>query len=149
MTTAQIGSEVTIHITGRLADGTLIISTQDAEPYTFVVGDEAVLPGITQALIGMRPGESKEITLTPENAFGQWREDLIIQVPRSELVTDEELQPGMGLKIRDASGATFNFLVVEVTPEVVTLDGNHPLAGQTVHFKLDLIGIRDTGQSID
>jgi peptidylprolyl isomerase len=138
---AQPGDTVTVAYTGRLADGTVCVSTASRRPLQFVIGRGRIIPGVEQAIIGMRPGQNKTVQLRPPEAYGKHREGMLIAVNRSRVETDSELRVGQQLRATCANGRTISVTVAEISRSKVMLDTNHPLAGKTIIFDIQLVRI--------
>ncbi len=138
---ARSGDTVQVHYTGRLTDGTVCVSTMDRRPLQFVIGRGRIIPGVEQAIIGMRPRQNKTITLRPQDAFGIHREGMLIRIDRKRIQKGLELRVGQKLRATCANGQTVPVTVCEISPSRVTLDTNHPLAGQTITFDIQLVRI--------
>ena len=130
------GSTVTVKYIGTLDNGRIFDSTLESGPLTFTVGSGQVFAALEDAVIGMRSGETRNIILTPDQAFGPRTAENMIKVSRQSLPADREVFVGQKLNIEFRGGVSRIMLVVEVTGESVTLDGNHPLAGQELTFAL-------------
>lgn len=141
MTRARQGDMVRIHCAGRMADGSEFELSPAHEPLELIIGHEDLLPELEQAVVGMTPGESKVVIIGKDKGYGPRREELIQVVDRDEL--PEGIEPKVGLRLRvPAPGYdVINATIVNVTETKVTLDGNHPLAGQDVLFKITLLEI--------
>ena len=122
-------------------DGSVFDSSLGGEPFEFVIGKDMVIPGFENAVVGMSVGESKSIEIPPEQGFGDYSEDLQISLERTELPTNIDPKLGMRLEIRFQEGDIRYFIVTELTEDNVTLDGNHPLAGQEIVLKIELLEI--------
>ena len=142
MAEAKSGDTVKIHFTGKLQDETVIETSKDRDPLEFKIGDGNVIPGLEQGVIGMAAGDKKTIAISPEDAFGQPQEDLLVDINKSEFPKDVELKAGAYLNIESSDGKEFKAKVVEIKEEMVTLDANHPLAGATINYDVELIEIR-------
>ncbi len=134
---AQDGDRVSVHYRGTLEDGEEFDSSFDrGEPLSFTVGLGEMIPGFENAVRGMIVGETKTVQLTPSDAYGERRPELIIEVPRSEA-------PGDGFSVGDrvllANGSPAT--ITEITDEIVRLDGNHELAGLTLTFAITLVSV--------
>jgi peptidylprolyl isomerase len=142
MKEAQVGDLVSVHYTGKFTNGEVFDSSKDRDPLKFTLGKKEMLGGIEDKVIGMKPGETKSVTLNPEQAFGDRREDLILKIPKNEF--PQHITPSVGLKLElgNAKGADLPVVITDVSDDSVTLDGNHPLAGQTVVFDIELIEIK-------
>ena len=141
MTQAKSGDKVRIHYTGTLDDGTEFDSSAGREPLEFALGVGQVIAGFDDAVDGMKVGESKSVTIEPEQAYGERNEQLVQELPRSAL--PDELEPAVGMQLRGSSpeGHAVNVVVTEVADETITVDGNHPLAGQALTFAIELVEI--------
>jgi FKBP-type peptidyl-prolyl cis-trans isomerase 2 len=132
---------VTVHYTGRLEDGTVFDSSRDREPITVPLGGKRVIAGFEEALQGMEPGDKKRITVPPEKAYGPHREELVTEVERSRFPGDLELKEGQRLQLRNPAGIVTTVRVISLNEESATVDANHPLAGKTLVFDLEVAGI--------
>jgi len=141
MAQAQTGNTVRIHYTGKLEDGTVFQSSDGGDPLEFELGKQQVLPGIEKAVTGMDVGESKTTTIPAAEALGPHRPELVAVVERSELPDDLEPAVGQQLLMREAGGQELRVTVTDTDDSSVTLDGNHPLAGQDLTFDLELVEI--------
>lgn len=141
MDQAKLGDTVKIHITEKMEDDTVVESSQDRGPLEFEIGAGNVISGLEQGVIGMRTGDKKTITIPPEDAFGPPREDLVIDLNKNEIPEGIKLSVGVHLKIQTSDGQVFKVKVVDVKEDTVTLDANHPLAGATLNFDVELIEI--------
>ncbi len=141
MSQAKSGDTVKIHYTGTLADGTQFDSSAGRDPLEFALGSGQVIPGFDSAVDGMAVGDSKTVDIPPEEAYGQRHEQLIQQVPKSALPEEMTPETGMQLQSQSPDGQIMNLVVTEVAEETITVDGNHPLAGQTLTFDIELVAI--------
>lgn len=140
MPEAKQGDTVRVHYTGTLGDGTVFDSSREREPLEFSLGTGQVIPGFDQALTGMQPGESKKVTIPAEDAYGPHRSELVMVVDRGEF--PEEISPDIGDQFElSQEGQSFVVNVTDISDQVVTLDANHPLAGQDLTFELELVEI--------
>jgi len=135
------GDTVKIHYTARLKDGNVFESSKGHVPFQFKVGDGSVIPGLEKAVIGMKVGESKTVEVPPEDAFGPRYEELIFKVDRSSIPSDIEPFIGQNLQMQHPDGGYINLTVTDITEDTVTLDANHPLAGNMIIFDVELIEI--------
>jgi FKBP-type peptidyl-prolyl cis-trans isomerase 2 len=141
MTQAKKGSNVKVHYTGKLEDGTVFDSSSEGEPLQFKIGDQKLLPDFEEAVVGMRIGESKTIHLQAENAYGPHREEMVISVNRDQLPKDLEPTVGQRLQTTLQNGETIVFMIAEISKTDVLLDANHPLAGKNLTFNIELAEI--------
>lgn len=139
---AKSGDTVAVHYTGRLENGTVFDSSEGQEPIEFELGSGSVISGFEQALEGMEVGSEREIRLAPENAYGERKEDLSVDVPRAQLPEGVAPEVGQMLAVQVAPGQQAVARVADVDDGSVTLDLNHPLAGETLIFAIELVGIR-------
>ena len=142
MAEAKSGDTVKIHFTGKLQDETVIETSKDRDPLEFKIGDGNVIPGLEQGVIGMAVGDKKTIAISPEDAFGQPQEDLVVDINKSDFPKDVELAAGVYLNIESSDGKEFKAKVVEIKEDTVILDANHPLAGVTINYDVELLEIR-------
>ncbi len=136
------GDTVKVHYTGKLRDGTVFDSSRDGEPIQFTVGSEQVIPGFEAGVLGMREGDKKTLVIAPEDAYGPRREELTFQVPRAQMPPGVQPQPGMMLEVSSPDGDTLLVAIAEVSDETLTLDANHPLAGEELHFDIELVAVQ-------
>jgi peptidylprolyl isomerase len=141
MTKAKSGDTVRIHYTGTLGDGTEFDSSSGRDPLEFAVGGGQVIPGFDKAVDGMAVGENKTVTIPPDEAYGERHEQLVQEVPKSALPDEIDPAVGMHLQSRSPEGQVLNLVVTEVAAESITVDGNHPLAGQALTFDIELVEI--------
>ncbi len=141
MSEAKSGDTVRIHYTGTLDDGTQFDSSAGREPLEFALGGGQVIPGFDNAVDGMTVGESKTVTIPPEEAYGQRHDQLVQQVSREALPDDMEPAVGMHLQSQSPDGKIMNLVVTEVADESITVDANHPLSGQALTFDIELVEI--------
>lgn len=138
---ARTGDTVVVHYTGTLSDGKEFDTSRDKEPLTFTLGNGQVIQGFEDALLGMKVGEKKRITLPPEQAYGQPDEKNIREVPRDML--PQEITPKVGLPlILQMSGAIVPAVITKVNNDTITIDFNPPLAGKTLIFDIELLEIQ-------
>ena len=136
------GDKITVEYEGTLEDGTVFDSTEKhGEPIEFEVGSGQLIRGFDNAVLGMEKDEEKEVTIKPEEAYGEHNPKLKKQIPITQLPNNEELKPGMMLMLTLPNEMQFGALVSEMDDETVTLDLNHPLAGKTLNFKIKIINI--------
>lgn len=143
MTAAKKGDVVVIDYTVRTGDGRVVGGTEEAGPQTLTLGKAEIFPAIEEALDGMEVGAEKAVTVASDNAFGPRRDELVVQLPREQLPEEQAPQPGMTLSAKQQDGSTVNLVITDVSDAVVTADGNHPLAGEDLHFGLKLVEIKE------
>ncbi len=134
------GKTVKVHYKGTLADGTVFDSSEGREPIEFVIGEGSVIPGFENAVTAMDVEETRTITIPCAEAYGETREEMIGQIPRTNLPDDMEPEVGMMLQMNSPEGS-IPVRIVELEGEMVTLDANHPLAGHDLTFELTLVAV--------
>lgn len=137
MSTAKMGDTVRVHYTGTLEDGRQFDSSTGTDPIEFTLGEGEILPGFENAVVGMATGDAKTVTIPASEAYGNHNPELVQQVERGMLPDDIEIEEGIRLRAQ-APGGVVDFIVTEVGPSVVTLDANHPLAGENLTFQIEL-----------
>lgn len=135
------GDKVKIHYTGRLDDGRVFDSSKERTPIELTVGEERLLPGFEEALTGMEPGDERTVKIPADRAFGPHRPELMLSVGRDELPEHIKPQVGQQLQMQQGNGEVAVVTVAEVSDEQVTIDANHPLAGQDLTFDLELVEV--------
>ncbi|MBU4681936.1 FKBP-type peptidyl-prolyl cis-trans isomerase [Cedecea davisae] len=138
----QSNSAVLVHFTLKLEDGSTAESTRaNGKPALFRLGDETLSPGLEGELIGLRAGEKKAFSLAPEAAFGIPSPDMIQYFSRREFVDAGEPEPGAIMLFTAMDGSEMPGVVREVNGDSITVDFNHPLAGRTVHFDIEVLEV--------
>lgn len=140
MAEAKNGDTVRIHYTGTLNDGSVFDSSEGEEPLEFTLGSGQVIPGFEQAVEGMQPGDKKEVKIASDDAYGARNDEWVLVVERENFPEHIEPEVGQQLELSQA-GQSFTVTVTDVTDDNVTLDANHPLAGQDLTFALELVEI--------
>lgn len=141
MAPAKTGDMVKINFTGKLEDGSVFANTAESQPLEFKLGEGKIIPGIESAVEGMNIGESKSVTLPPDQACGQRREELVEEVGKEQFPKDVEPKVGQKFEVPQSQGQPMVVRVIDVSEETVTLDGNHPLAGRELTFDLELLEV--------
>lgn len=138
---AKSGDTVSVHFTGRLEDGTVFDESREGDPLQFEVGADQVIDGFDRAVAGMEVGESREAELDPEEAYGQREDELVFAVPRERLPEGFDPEVGDELAVEIEDGREVPGRVAEVSDDAVTLDLNHPLAGRSLVFEIELVDV--------
>lgn len=142
MPTVQDGDSVKVHYTGKLNDGSVFDSSEDREPLEFTLGEGQLIAGFEKAVIGMETGDSTTVNIPSDQAYGERREDLELEVAKSELPEDIAPEVGMQLQMQQQqSGKAVPVQIIEVAEEKITLDANHPLAGKDLIFDIEVLEI--------
>ncbi|MCO7554997.1 FKBP-type peptidyl-prolyl cis-trans isomerase [Metapseudomonas otitidis] len=133
--------EVTLNFAIKLENGDVVDSTFGKQPATFKVGDGNLLPGFESALFGLKAGDRRELPITPEQGFGQPNEQNVQVMPRGQF-QDMELSEGLLIIFNDAANAELPGVVKAFDADRVTIDFNHPLAGKTLRFEVEILAVR-------
>lgn len=158
MAQAKHGDTVRVHYTGRLQDGSVFDSSEaekeggcgcscssgcepESEPLEFEIGAGMVIPGFEKAVTGLSAGESITVTIPSGEAYGERHDQMVAVVQRSELGGEVEPIEGQHLEVLLQDGSSMPVLITEVTDTTVTIDGNHPLAGEDLTFSIRLVEI--------
>jgi len=141
MQKAKPGDRVTVNYIGTLDDGRIFANTNEEGALEFTLGDDEVFPALENAILGMRPGEVKNIVLAAEEAYGERSEENLLRLARSSFPPDRELEVGKPLKVDFADGQSLLMRIIEVADDYLILDGNHALAGCELTFALRLDNI--------
>jgi FKBP-type peptidyl-prolyl cis-trans isomerase 2 len=132
---AQDGDTVQVHYHGTLDSGEVFDSSREGDPLSFTVGSGQVIQGFDDAVRGLSVGDTKTVRLDPDDAYGQRSDEMIFEVPAAE--APEGLEEGSLVQLPNGAPA----VILEVTDETVTVDANHPLAGQALTFEIELVAI--------
>jgi peptidylprolyl isomerase len=141
MAQAKPGDTVKVHYTGKLNDGTVFDTSSERDPLEFTVGEGQVIPGFEQAVVGMNIGDSKTTRIPADEAYGPHRPEMVLQVARDQFPPNIDPEVDQQLQIRQPDGQTFVVTVTDINEEGVTLDANHPLAGEDLTFDIQLVEI--------
>jgi len=154
MSQVKTGDRVTFNFVGKLENGAVFDTSaethahdadcgcgEEGGPLEFTVGQEDILPALEQAVIGMAIGETRTVKLAPAEAYGERSEEHVITIPRSELPEEIEPEEDQVLELVNEADESFPVWITEVTDTTVTLDANHPLAGEALTFEMELIDI--------
>jgi peptidylprolyl isomerase len=140
---AKNGDTVKVDYTLTLEDGTVYDSTAEREPFEFTLGNNEVITGFEEAVKGMKVGQTKKVTLTPDKAYGEYYQDLLIEVDRSQLPAGTVPTVGQSIIGQSADGTSRTCIITAVADTTVTVDCNVPLAGKTLTFEITLVEIVD------
>ena len=141
--TVSSGKQVSIEYTLSLEDLEVIDSNVGSEPLTFTHGADQIIPGLDNALEGMKIGDSKQVTVNAEEGYGAIDQNAFKEV-KKEQIPQGALKVGAQLQARDPNGRTVNLRVAEIKDKTVVLDANHPLAGKTLYFDVKVLTIEET-----
>lgn len=142
MKEVQTSDTVSVHYTGKFTDGQVFDSSENKEPLTFKVGEGMMIPGFEKAVMGMKVDETKTVTISHMEAYGESRPELIQSVERSML--PEEIKPVVGMELMASGDEGYQQVVVitEVTDTEIKVDYNHPLAGRDLVFDIKVVDIK-------
>jgi FKBP-type peptidyl-prolyl cis-trans isomerase 2 len=141
MQQAKSGDTVKVHYHGRLTDGTTFDSSTGRDPLEFKVGSGQVIKGFDEGVTGMVVGDKKTVQIQVNDAYGPKDDSMVIEFPKENFPPDMKPEEGMQLNMTNGSGQVIPVVIVEVGDDTVTLDANHPLAGQDLIFDLELVDI--------
>lgn len=141
MATAKQGDTVLVHYRGELQDGSVFDESTGKDPLQFTIGSGMLIPDFESAVDGMNEGDSKTIHVEAANAYGLYREDLLISVDRAQFPPNIDPTVGQQLQLTQPDGSPMVVKVSDVSDEAVTLDANHMLAGKDLKFTITLVDI--------
>ena len=141
MSAAKSGDTVSFHYTGTLSDGSTFDSSVGSDPMEAKLGDGLLIPGFEAALVGMAVGDEKSFAVAADEAYGERRPDLVQVLERGVFPDGTAVEVGQMYELMNHKGDPMPVTVVAIEEDEVTIDANHPLAGQDLTFALELIGI--------
>lgn len=139
MFAATHGDRVKVHYIVSLEDGTEVDTSLGGPPMEFVIGDGELLEGFEEAVVGMKPGQTKATIVSPEKAYGPYHDALVVQLPRERIPPNVDLMVGENLEVTTESDRTIVATIIAVSESMVTLDANHPLAGKELSVEIRLL----------
>ncbi len=139
--TVKNGDNISVEYKGTFEDGTVFDSSEGKEPLTFLVGSGQLIKGFDEAVLGMSINDEKDITLNPENAYGEINPQLVQKVPKNSLPKNNEVKEGMMLIANLPDGQQIPGRITKITDDEAFIDFNHPLAGKVLNFHIKLISI--------
>jgi peptidylprolyl isomerase len=142
MKTAEKGNTVKILFSIRLDDGSVVGTSSEQSELTFILGQRKVLKSLDEGVTGMKVGDLKKISISPEQGYGQYNKDLVLRVDREEFPPDVELKAGRTVQYQNRDGERVNLVVNTVDEKTVTVDGNHPLAGLDLIYEVKVTAIK-------
>jgi peptidylprolyl isomerase/FKBP-type peptidyl-prolyl cis-trans isomerase SlpA len=144
MKTAQKGDTVTVHYTGKLKDGSVFDSSEGRDPLEFKIGEGRIIPGFEEAVVGMEPEAKRTVEVPPEQGYGQHQDGMTKQFSKDQLPDDITPQVGQRLQLTSPEGQVMEVHISAMDDDTITIDANHPLAGKTLTFDIQLISIKDS-----
>ncbi|MFP4529473.1 MAG: peptidylprolyl isomerase [Candidatus Kapaibacterium sp.] len=142
MAEATQGDTVKVHYTGKTPEGEVFDTSRERDPLEFKIGAGQVIPGFENAVRGMHPGEKKTETISVDQAYGQYREDLILEIDRKDLPPNVDPNVGEQLEMVNDRGDRLIVTVKDTKDDSISIDANHPLAGRDLVFDLELVEIK-------
>lgn len=140
---------VKIHYTLKDVDGNVLDSSVGKEPLEYLHGNGFLIVGLERELEGKNPGDKFDVTIQPEDAYGKYDEALILDVQRSQFETNDPIEVGMQFQVMTPQGPSI-VTVIEVTDDIIKINGNHELAGKVLHFDVEVVDVRElTQEEID
>lgn len=141
MKSAESGSTVKVHYTGTLDDGNVFDSSREREPLEFTIGNGQLIRGFEDAVTGMTVGDVKTVKISASEAYGERRNELVITISKQQFPEHISPAEGLQLSLKSPDGSILNAIITMVAEDSVTLDANHPLAGQDLNFNIELMEI--------
>ncbi|MBD2259741.1 peptidylprolyl isomerase [Pseudanabaena sp. FACHB-2040] len=142
MSQAKPGDTVSVHYTGKLDDGTVFDSSANRDPLQFAIGAGHVIPGFEEAVVGLSPGQAVTKMIPPDLAYGPYRDEMVMVVDREQIPPEIPVDVGQQLHLQGPAGQPpLPVLVTDISETQVTLDANHPLAGENLTFEIELLEI--------
>lgn len=135
------GDTIRVHYTGKLEDGQEFDSSLKRDPLQFEVGTGSMIKGFENAVLDLKPGDKKTVTIVPEEAYGERDENLLIKMPKKSVPEGVTPEVGMRLQLANQQGQAVPVVVTEVLDDSLRLDANHPLAGKTLVFDIEVVEI--------
>jgi peptidylprolyl isomerase len=137
--TIKAGDTISVNYTGRFENGEVFDSSEGREPLKFTVGAGQLIAGFDKAVVGLKTGDKTTVTLAPEEGYGEHRPEMIIEVPKENVPENMEVSVGQRLHLRDQQGRPVPAEVIEITETAIRLDANHPMAGKTLIFDIEVV----------
>jgi len=144
MTPDKIGKDVVVTLEYKLSldDGTMIEFSEENDPLVYLHGHEQIIPGLENALAGLKVGDKKAVTVEPEEGYGEYDEEDFDEVPLAEMPPGFEPEVGMLLEVHGEDGDDDLATITEITDDHLVLDYNHPMAGKRLHFDITVVSLR-------
>ena len=133
-----VSMEYTLHVDGKLLD-----SSEGQGPLQFLTGYGNIIPGLENVMIGMKIGDSKDVVVQPADGYGEFDQDAFMEVPKKDFPKDMPLEVGAELTVRDNADNARMAFVDSIDDDIVTLNFNHPLAGDELHFHVKVVALRE------
>ncbi|MCF8069669.1 MAG: peptidylprolyl isomerase [Desulfobacterales bacterium] len=134
----QNGDTISVHYTGKLENGEVFDSSKGRDPLKFTVGKGMLIKGFDTAVVDMKPGEKKSVSISPDEGYGLSIDDFILAIPKTGFPEDFNFEVGAQLGLPTQDGQTVPAKIVELNDDTITVDANHPLAGKTLIFDIEI-----------
>ena len=143
-----IGNNLVVAMHYKLTNGSgeVLDSSEGADPLTYLHGAGNIIPGLEEALVGKVQGDALQVTVPPEKAYGEVRPEMVQVVPRAAFQSVENIEPGMAFAAQGSDGSTQRVVVTQVSDEEITVDANHPLAGEVLNFDVQVVSVREASE---
>ena len=143
MSTIKNGDTVSVHYTGTLTSGEVFDSSLERKPLKFTLGKGQLIPGFERAIMGLSVGEKIKANIPSKEAYGEHNSEMVLRVPNNQLPSELDAQVGMPLQLNQPDGQVIPVQITQVKVEMVTIDANHPLAGEDLNFDIEIIEIHE------
>ena len=128
-------------------DGEMLDSSEGKGPLAFIMGHQNIIPGLEKGMAGKSVGDKFKVSVAPEEAYGMRDDRMVQSVPKEHFGADaEKIEIGSQIQVQDQSGQVMIVTAVEIKEQEIVLDGNHPLAGETLHFDVEIVNVRDASE---
>ena len=141
MKKAEKGDKVKVHYKGTLEDGTVFDSSENRDPLEFTIGSGQLIPGFDKGVTGMEINEKKTINIPAAEAYGERKDNLVLDIPKADLPEGLSPEEGQQLQMKNQEGQSFVVTVTDIQDSSITIDANHPLAGKDLTFDIELVEI--------
>ncbi len=138
----NVGSDVVMHFCLSLKDGTVADGSIDDEPLSFTMGDGTLIEGLEMVLYGLKAGDKQTLEIEPRDTFGFPDEDNVHEMPRTEFADELEIKEGVIISFSTPSGDEIPGTIIEIKDDIVKVDFNHPLAGHTIQFFVEILDVK-------
>ncbi len=142
MQKVEENNTVKVHYTGKLKNGQVFDSSANREPLEFTVGEGKLIPGFEKGVLGMAEGESKELEVSSDQAYGEVKEEMIHEIGKDKLPKDLDPKVGTQLVSKTPDGREFMVFIKKIMDDTVIIDANHPLAGEDLIFDIKVVDIQ-------
>jgi peptidylprolyl isomerase len=138
---AKAGDTVKVHYVGKLEDNTIFENSKGRQPLQFTMGENKVIAGFEEGVLGMAIGEKREIFISSDKAYGPYREELVVSIPKEQLPEDITFEKGLKLMMPSSEGDMVPVVIKDVLEDKIVIDANSELAGKNLIFEVELVEI--------